>query len=309
MIIIMKTLFGSQLYGTATEDSDTDYKGVFLPTKEQILLGKIPKSVSENTKKDRTKKNSSTDVDCQLFSLHYFIHLACQGETAALDMLYATDKTIVWQHPIWATIIEYREKFHTKNLKAFIGYAQRQAAKYGVKGSRLNAAKKVMDFLGVEILRNNGSTRLIAIWDKLPEGEHIHKYVDMYEFCNKKMNKTVTVDYAYSIVSRFHDNYGERAKLAAGNEGIDWKAISHALRAAYQVKEVLTEGTITFSLKHAELIKQIKQGCWNFSNVMPMLEDLIEDCKELSEKSSLPEKVDTEFWDKLIIDAIETYVL
>jgi predicted nucleotidyltransferase len=39
MRIIVKMKFGAHLYGTATSDSDLDYKGIFLPTKEQLLLG------------------------------------------------------------------------------------------------------------------------------------------------------------------------------------------------------------------------------------------------------------------------------
>lgn len=38
MDLIVKMKFGSHLYGTNTEDSDVDYKGVFLPSKKEILL-------------------------------------------------------------------------------------------------------------------------------------------------------------------------------------------------------------------------------------------------------------------------------
>ena len=40
MDLIVKMKFGSHLYGTDTEDSDVDYKGVFLPAKKEILLNK-----------------------------------------------------------------------------------------------------------------------------------------------------------------------------------------------------------------------------------------------------------------------------
>ena len=86
---IVKMKFGSHLYGTATPDSDLDYKGVFLPTKEQIYLGNIPKSNSHSTKQTSIEgvKNSNDDVDTEIYSLHYFIKLACEGQTVALDML------------------------------------------------------------------------------------------------------------------------------------------------------------------------------------------------------------------------------
>jgi len=77
--LIVKMKFGSHLYGTVTEDSDQDYKGVFLPTKEQVLLGRIPKSYNYTTKTDKVGKNAPSDVDYEAYSLHYFIELACQG--------------------------------------------------------------------------------------------------------------------------------------------------------------------------------------------------------------------------------------
>jgi len=39
--LIVKMAFGSHLYGTSTPESVLDYKGVFLPSKEQVLLGQI----------------------------------------------------------------------------------------------------------------------------------------------------------------------------------------------------------------------------------------------------------------------------
>jgi predicted nucleotidyltransferase len=35
MNLIVKTIFGSRLYGTNNEESDLDYKGIYLPTKEE----------------------------------------------------------------------------------------------------------------------------------------------------------------------------------------------------------------------------------------------------------------------------------
>ena len=54
--VIMLCRFGSHLYGTDTPESDTDYKGIFMPTKEMVLLGKIPKSINNNKKKAEGQK-------------------------------------------------------------------------------------------------------------------------------------------------------------------------------------------------------------------------------------------------------------
>jgi len=311
MKTIVKTIFGSHLYGTSTLESDHDFKGVFLPSREQILLGKIPKSINESTKSGNVNKNTSNDVDFEIYSLHYFVHLACEGETVALDMLHTPDNMIIEKHPIWDEIVLNRQKFYTKNLKAFIGYARRQASKYGIKGSRLNDAQRVLDFLEpYKILYK----RLNNLWDELPTGEHIIKHPPdqngerMYEVCGRKIGEKVYFAYAYDVVKQFVDNYGERARKAAANEGIDWKAVSHAFRAAYQVKQILTENTITFPLKEAQTLLLIKQGKLDYQSVVnPELNNLISEVEELSEKSNLPEKVDRNFWNNFIMDNLERY--
>lgn len=96
--LIVNMLFGSHLYGTNTLNSDKDYKGVFFPTKDQILLGNIPKSFNE-TSGDNFSKNTIEDVDIELFSLHQFIKLACEGQTVALDMLHAPNEFILESSP------------------------------------------------------------------------------------------------------------------------------------------------------------------------------------------------------------------
>lgn len=305
--IIVRTIFGSHLYGTANNNSDMDVKGIFMPSKEQIYLGRIPKCLIQNTKRGEGK-NTNEDVDVDLYSLHYFIHLACEGETVALDMLHAPDSMILESSEIWKYIVSERDRFYTKNLKAFVGYARRQASKYGIKGSRLNDAKRVIDYC------NNimPEERLKSVWEQLPEGEHIFKHgedvngVRMYEVCGRKTGETSTVGYLLSTVNNFYKNYGARAEQAARNEGIDWKAVSHALRAAYQVRQVFLEGTITFPLKEASYLRQVKEGCLNYQNeVAPMLDNLMCEIEDLSFKSELPLNVNRKFWDDFIISIIE----
>lgn len=172
---IVEIKFGSQLYGTNSESSDTDIKGIFLPSKEEVLLGRIPKSINTTTKKGDSK-NSSDDVDTEMYSLHYFIKLACEGQTVALDMLHAPnemcdinrqvsyklveskflDKRIAGkQHKIelpslsniWLDLQANRSRFYTKNLDAFVGYCRRQASKYSCRGSRLDTVDKVIKIL------------------------------------------------------------------------------------------------------------------------------------------------------------------
>ena len=225
-------------------------------------------------------------------------------------MLHAPDEMILEKSYLWDLIVERRDKFYTKSLEAFVCYARKQAAKYGIKGSRLNETKMVMEFLK----GYDDETKLNTIWDVLPEGEHIHNDTQdknglrLYQVCGKQFQETVKVSYVIPILKKFYDTYGARARQAERNENIDWKAISHAIRAAIQVKELLTKKTITFPLKEADFIRKVKNGELDYKTVVaPHLEALMDEVEVLSEKSEFPDEVDRAYWDNFIIYLVCKY--
>jgi len=307
MRIIVKMIFGAHLYGTATPDSDFDYKGIFLPTKEQLLLGRIPKSHNYSTGREESR-NTKNDIDIELYSFHYFIKLACDGQTVAMDMLHAPENMILQKSNIWDAIVKNKQKFYTKNLRSFIDYARRQASKYGIKGSRINAALQVLKILKKE----DSSKKMREVWNQLPRVEHCYDVdpdpngMRQYQVCGKSFQESTTIGYVIPIVEKFYNDYGRRAKLAAENKNIDWKAVSHALRAAYQTKEILTENTINFPLRTADFLVKVKQGKLDYlSEVGPVLETLMEEVESLALTSNLPETVERGFWDQFVCDTLE----
>ena len=310
MQLIVKMIFGSHLYGTSTSESDTDYKGVFLPCKEDILLGRIPKSSHLSTGDDFSR-NTRYDIDIEFYSLHYFIKLACQGQTVAMDMLHAPDAMILENSHVWQTIVKNRDRFYSKNLKAFIRYARSQAGKYGVKGSRLNAVNQVLTFLK----KYDSNLKMRVIWEQLPRIEHCYDVppdpngMRQYQVCGKSFQESAAIGYVIPILEKFASEYGHRANLAAMNKNVDWKAISHALRAAYQIKEILSQNTLTFPLAQAPFLKAVKQGRVDFrTEAGPVLETLMDEIEELCAQSRLPDKADTEFWDRFICSTLEKEV-
>lgn len=314
---IVKIVFGSHLYGTDTPESDKDYKGIFMPSPKDIMLGNIPKSINNQKQKAQGEKNTKDDIDEEMYSLHYFIKLALKGETAALDMLHAPRNMLVGEHhPIWDELQANRHLFYTKNLKSFVGYARGQAAKYGLKGSRLNVAQEFVDLLThIMSLDNTGLAKMETVWHALPENEHARFIEDnqngvrQYQICGKIVQSSQKITYAHNIMSGFVNKFGERAKLAAENKGVDWKAMSHALRAAYQVKSILQHGVIQYPLLEAEYLKNVKAGELDFmTNVMPELEYIMELVEGLAAKSPLPEKPDHKFWDKWLCSTVKQYI-
>lgn len=312
--IIVKMKFGSHLYGTSTPESDLDFKGIFMPSAAQVCLGQIPKSVNHTTKNMTAEgvKNSADDIDTEIYSLHYFIKLALEGQTVAIDMLHAPSEMLEASSDVWDEIVQCREKFYTKNLKAFIGYARRQASKYGIKGSRLNTAKMVVEYLE-GFCRDD---KLSSVWGGLPKGDHIHflgenpNGIQQYQVCGKILQETQAIGYTADILKRFYKEYGKRAELAAQNKGVDWKAVSHALRAAYQVRELLIDRTITFPLKEAQTVLSVKQGRLDYrTEAAPLLEKIMDEVETLSKESDFPSKPDVKFWHRFLIDKTREHVL
>lgn len=245
MNIIMKTTFGSHLYGTNTETSDKDYKSIYIPDANDILLQRIKESISQKREKNAFEKNNSNDIDEEIYSLDKFLKLVSEGQTVSLDMLFTNNKFILEKNYIWNRIVSNRHRLLTKNCKAAIGYCRQQANKYGIKGSRVAAVRDTLDFLNhlVQIMGNNKKLgnyaskidvfvqgkEFISIDDITLPNSDIIRHLTV---CNRKLPYTSSVSNAYSIVKNIFNEYGKRALQAEKNEGIDWKALSHAVRIA-----------------------------------------------------------------------------
>lgn len=299
----MRCRFGSHLYGTNTPSSDTDYKGVFMPNLRDVILQRVPKSRSHSTGNDRTR-NTPTDRDEEVYSLHYFLRLAGKGETVAIDMLHCPERMLLGTSEEWRFLRAHRSRFYTRSMRAYVGYAMKQAAKYGVKGSRLSDCERVVTFLASA----PAGAKLADVWEELPAGEHIRKYAEpaatqadnrMYEVCSRKVPATCGAEYAREVFGKFYENYGARARQAAASEGIDWKAISHAFRGGFQLREIFLTGDLRYPLGEREFLKRVKAGDLHYARdgVGGMLDDLMCEVQVLSAASNLPDEVDMEFWD------------
>ena len=312
--IIVRSVFGSHLYGTETENSDHDYKGIYLPSKGDCFLNRVDSNISETTGKANSK-NTKEDVDIEIFSLQEFMRLANNGEMIVIDLLHTPTHMILQDSDIWEDLRYFRSKFYTRNLAGYLGYIRKQTAKYGIKGSRLQAMEDVLNFLRNFSFKFGGDVvKLKDIWDRLPLNEYC-RFVDNpkenrwlhYEVCGKQLQETMTAEYAYEIIKRMYDSYGERAQMAKKNEGIDWKAVSHAFRAGFQLKEIYSTGDLKYPLVDADYIRDIKVGKFHYMNdgIGEKLEEMLLEIEDLAKKSTYPDKMDKEWMENFILGCYE----
>lgn len=312
---VVLSFHGSRLYGTSTPESDWDFRGVFIPTTKDLVLGTYKDEYSFSTG-EKHGKNKPGDIDCTIQSLRKFLADASRGDTKSLDMLHGDENHLIDTSEIWSDLQYNRAHFYTKNMASLVDYIKGQADKYGLKGGRINAIKEALDAVKhqqklIAELHGEYSGVKVCIGDVmefLPENEHVFKVTTVgddsrpsglyYEVCGKKYQSSTQLIYVVVALQKLYDKYGERSKQAASNEGIDWKAIHHAFRAAYQVKDIFELGSFSYPLKQNERLIDIKSGNLDYIKyIQPALESLVEEVQLLSAKSDLPEEVDKQFFD------------
>src|ERR1700674_2871238 len=251
MDLIVEVRCGSHLYGTDTQDSDVDLKGVYLPSARDILLQQVQATVVSGRGKLSGERNTPADVDREVFSLQRYLDLLTEGQTIALDMLFAPDAAMTMPAaPLWREIQASAHRLVSRRASAFVRYCRQQANKYGVKGSRLATARKTLAVLKAAEERHGTAAKLKLIAAELAyfvtkeAGAFVEfptpggRLLPHLEVCGRKMPFTASIKRAREIAERLVDEYGQRALQAERNEGIDWKALSHAVRVGREAVEL-----------------------------------------------------------------------
>jgi len=310
MNILTKIVFGSHLYGTNIETSDNDFRAIYLPTLQECVLLKTKDAVEDKSEEDTS-----------IFSLQKFLRMAQQGQSVAIEMLCAGPEHRVSTSPFFDELHKNRKLFFSKNMNSFCGYARNMASKYVSRVDRLNEAEAIVDFLKKnefkdEQVGNRESptpNRLSDVWEGLPispnatKGENPqNKNVDKraYFVCGRELQVTVTTSHAIQVIGDIVKTYGERVKKAKSAD-LDYKALMHAFRAGYQVKQIMETGDLKFPLPESEYLRDMRSGKINFveNHLDEKLDDLMAEVQGLIDNSDLPDRVDMKIVDDLILKA------
>ena len=311
---IVRIKFGSHLYGTDTPSSDIDYKAVHIPDARDILLQRAKGSLSQKRQKAEGEKNLAGEIDEESYSLQRYLNLLSEGQTVALDVLFAPESSMT-EPPsnIWREVVSNRHRILTKRASAFVGYCRQQANKYGIKGSRVAASRAALGFLDQAMAAHGTTARLGSIADEVEALARVTEHsrildipnasgtvIRYWDVCGRKLQYTASIKMARDTMKKLVDEYGHRALAAERQEGVDWKALSHAVRVGRQALEFLETGRITFPLPYAEHILAIKTGAIPYQPVGEEIERLLEQVEEAAGKSLLPDSPDMDWIDDFV---------
>lgn len=320
MKILVEIKFGSHLYGTSTPASDIDYKSVFVPPSRDILLQRVKATINNKRPKQPFEKNVAGDIDQEAYALHRFLSLLAEGQTVALDMLFAPAWAMVTEPaPIWHEIVAHRRLLLSSRAASFVGYCRTQANKYGIKGSRVHAVRNIVEWFDAAIVEHGHLAKLEVAAGSLPAFIADNKLdhtalieiphpsrpdpIPHLECCNRKAPFFTSLKDTRAIYARLLDEYGARALMAERNEGVDWKALSHAVRVGGEALELLATGWITFPLPNAAHVLAIKRGDVPYAAVAEEIEDLLERVEAAQETSVLPAKPNHDLIDEFVMEA------
>lgn len=325
--LIYLTRTGSHLYGMDTEDSDLDLKGIFIPSVKSLVLDDKADQYGPYTTSDKdNERNTSEDIDIELWSIHKLFSLLQRGDTNAYDILFSLSNQetgAIYSEERFRRVYNNRKRLiGSKPIrKSFIGYAYGQYKRYEAKGFNFQTLKFILKWFKdkdyntndklVDYINDLIEDLKITLSDKFEDGDELWKQVvnqiRLKSGVNKEQKDETFVEinnykkYPVGIrVKKFLDHiqnwtkeYGSRVK---GNEdGIDWKSLSHAFRVLYIAESLAERGNIEFPINDfaVRMLLDVKEGKGDYRELVQSLEvevdkvgDLLRESDKLRVKSN-----------------------
>ena len=325
--LVYLSQYGSHLYGLDTPSSDLDFRGIYIPSINDIILHKDQDEINKEVQIDNNK------VDVKIFSLQKFIKLCSKADTNALDLLFSlrTRADHQWkyeglvynvpqemEYPV-RFIYNNRDKLiNTNKLESPITYAFKQATKYGLKGERLKVLEDILqlckeyqsyDFQDIPLYE------FIEWADEAMPWDDKHLKVDILDNKGKKERYLFVcgVQHQFNLsLKTFTERIEEKIdkeytseRTKKSKDGNDWKALSHAIRVLVEVQELLETGDIKFPLKNKDFIKDIKLGKVNREDIDKFFNKELENTLDLVQQDVLQWEYDEQFWNEFILKEVK----
>lgn len=302
MIPLFSILHGSRLYGTSTENSDIDFKTVYLPDLGELLVGQKLEIFKERESgpRQRTVANEVEEefIPIQLFAKHFL-----ENQSYALEIAHAYRQGLITSFDgghkdrVEDFINELLTRYSNKTIDSIIGYSYSQAMKYSQKGERYSAICSLIGIVQVYLEGNQWREigDIAEKWYTTNEDEPIFIGTIPATRSNEEQKALVIGNKTFAFntllkhflkgLNILRDKYGERSKES--HTGGDWKAISHAIRIANQGIELLETGRITFPSPIKDYLLLIRNGEIDKLITDSVMNEYLKTLKEVQKTSDL----------------------
>lgn len=333
---------GSHAYGTNTETSDEDFKGIAIPTRP-YFLGTMHRFEQAELK--------APDPDAVIYDIRKFFMLAANSNPNIIEVLHTDPSDHFLVDSIGEEILEHKNDFLSKKIKhTFMGYSVAQLkrikthkkwllnpvdheptrAEYGLPESTLIPAdqlmaaeaevRKEMDKIQFELdnldeptkleIRSAMETMLAEL--KITSEQHwmaAARKIGLDDNFIQLMQK----ERQYTGAKREFDQYqnwkATRNKTRSSLEekfGYDTKHAYHLVRLIRMCREVLLTGKVIVKRPDREELLAIRNGAWSYEQLIEFADREEKELNAIYATCNLLPKVpDMEKVDELCIRLVE----
>lgn len=292
--IILLGLGGSHAYGTNTETSDLDIRGVATLSSREILTGSSFDQVT----------NSETDTT--IYAFNKMIHLLCNANPNVIEILGLKQEHYLFLSPAGEELLKNKKLFLSRiAINSFGGYANAQLQRLNNKAVRavgqeererhiLNTIKYASsDFPRKYFPADSGKINLYI--DKSDREEYDTEiYMDL-DLKHYPLRDWTSMWSEMKDIVRSYSKIGKRNQNAASHGKLG-KHMMHLIRLYYMVFDILEkEEIITYRENEHDFLMDIRNGSFLGENdqVRPEFFELIDELdkrlKYDKENTSLPE--------------------
>lgn len=298
---------GSHSYGLNTPESDEDFKGIAVPTKE-YLLGFLKKF-----EQAEVKKTAESDVEFVIYDIRKFFNLASQANPNMIELLYLDSDDYLFVTDAGHRLIEARDLFLSKKIVyTYTGYSASQLKRIKLHRAHLLTPPKkepMREDFGLPsdkpLLSKDQQGAFVELMDKgvIQENEMSPNFLE-----------ALAKEKAYFQARRHWEQYQEwkqnrnpkRAELEE-RFGFDTKHGMHLYRLMIQAREILTTGKLIVKRKDdREEMLSIRNGAWSYDKLVEWAEHQEQELMEIAKTSKLPKEPNSQKLDMLCMDIVES---
>lgn len=334
---------GSHAYGTSTPESDEDWRGIAIPTKEYVF-GTLHKFEQAEIK----------EPDCVITDIRKWTHLASMANPNVLELAFTDNSDVVLNMFEMCDLKNVRDLFLTKRVRhTYSGYSrgqlnrlklhrayhlnpptkQPERSDFGlpentlVPGDQLKSIEaeiqKKLDSWSIKYLDDQPVSVRIALTNKFTEHLTeigIASQADLWLPAARSLGasdnliEAMKKERGYASAKRDYDNYFKwkrdrnpaRAALEA-KFGYDGKFAMHLVRLMRQCREILTTGKVIVKRPDAEELLSIRNGAWEYDYLVEWVENQDKELQQVALDSKLPNAPDVEKIDKWLVGVLENW--
>lgn len=261
---------GSHFFNLNTSNSDTDYKGIYLPSPKEFYEGESRRRFYEK-KTQNVGKNNKDDFDLYLYSLTQFYDLLGKGDFNCMELLFCPKNKIIQSSEYYQNLVNMRESLLVNDISSFLGFIKKEYRRYGVNINHYGEQLNLLNYLKTY----PQNLRLSNIWENLKKYSKNNtfikftvsetgkkgNYIPSIKIAQRLYQNTVKIEYVVNAIENRLNSYGHRQKNMAIN-GKEYKGLYHALRLIYEANDLLSVGKfkIPFDEDRHNILLSIKKG-------------------------------------------------